>query len=368
MKTNNKYLYSILILLITFATHSCAQDELPKHGLKERLVKIAEQEHFPNLSVRIQSPKFNLLFDYKSKDNGIKDIQNYGVASTTKLMAAVLILKQIEDGKLGLDDFVSKYADANEFTKIEWFNSITIRNLLDHTSGIADYTKNPTFMELVMQGKGPKTLQEKINLIDQKLTSTPFGKHAYSNSNYILLEKVIEKISGKNAQFVFNQFYGSLSLKNIQISDEEDRNQAFYAANVNQVGNVSGWQEYYGYDGGAFANASDVESFLKKLFIEKSILSQASLDFLMQWIDVGPNIINYGFAQMNAYGLGLMQYQFGNNTWIGHAGSSLKYQCFAFFDPSCGATIVLQTNASGRHYNNAFFIALLKEITNELIN
>lgn len=83
----------------------------------------------------------------------------------------------------------------------------------------------------------------------------------------------------------------------------------------------------------------------------------------MKWVDVNKYVINYGFAKMSAYGLGLMRYEFNGRTWIGHAGSSLKYQCFAFVEVATGATVILQTNGSGSYYNNAFFIRLMEEIT-----
>lgn len=353
----------ILFLLFIFTPF---QKEPPaKTDLKYKLVSVARKNHIPTLSVIVKSDKVNLEFKYRDPDKGIEPVTNYGVASTTKFLSSLVILKNIEDHKIGLNDPIYKYVDSSAFKGISWFSKITVRHLLNHTSGIPDYTKNPEWIKMVMNSNPPKSYEEKIALVETNNLAARFGEHAYSNTNYVILEKIIETANHKNAREVFNEFYSKLNLPNISFNDSS-KNQAFFSQQENGTGNVSAWQENYGFEGGAYCNTNDLHLILKKVFVEKTVLNQNSLDSLATWTDVNKYKINYGFAQMTAYGLGLMKYEFDGRVFIGHAGSSLKYQCFAFIEPSTGTEIILQTNCSGKYFNNAFFIDLIGTIVKNI--
>lgn len=353
------------LVISSWLLNSCQTHIVPQ-DLQSRIISIAKTNHVPTLSVLVKTESTTLNFQYRDNDTNIEPVATYGVASTTKLLSSVLILKYIEENKLELNDPAHKYLDSSAFKNISWFKSITINHLLNHTSGIPDYTKNDSWIHSVMEAKPPANYAEKIALIGLPDSSFQFGKFSYSNSNYVILEKVIEIVNNKNAQQVFNDFYAGLNLPNISFTQSIESNQAFFAQEVNQTSDVSAWIENYGYEGGAYATANDLSDFLRKVFIEKSVLNATSLELLSTWTDMGKYKINYGFSQITNYGLGLMQFEFADRAFIGHPGSSLKYQSFVFIEPATGAEIVLLTNCSGKYYNHAFLIDILGEIVKDL--
>ncbi|HET7306254.1 MAG TPA: serine hydrolase [Gammaproteobacteria bacterium] len=114
----------------------------------------------------------------------------FRLGSLTKQFTAALVLLLQEDGKLRIEDPVSKYLpDAPK----QW-DKITLSELLHHTSGIPNFTSFKTFMKWRMT---PHThAEELVYFRDKPLEFKPGSKFEYSNSNYEVLGAVIEKVSG----------------------------------------------------------------------------------------------------------------------------------------------------------------------------
>jgi CubicO group peptidase (beta-lactamase class C family) len=115
----------------------------------------------------------------------------YRYASITKSFTAAAILALARQGKLTIDDPVSRYVpDADMHGK-----PITIRNLLNHTSGLKDYTELDGFTAHMAE---PMTRAALVDLVDaHPLNFEPGSRWAYSNTGYYLLGLVIEKVTGE---------------------------------------------------------------------------------------------------------------------------------------------------------------------------
>lgn len=113
----------------------------------------------------------------------------YRLGSITKQFTAVAILQLVEQGKLKLDDPVSKYFEA----PASWA-PITIRHLLTHTSGIPSYTSLPGFMNSkVMLSMLPAEI---VNLSrDLPLEFKPGERHVYNNTGYVFLGHILERVA-----------------------------------------------------------------------------------------------------------------------------------------------------------------------------
>ncbi len=134
----------------------------------------------------------------------------FRLGSNTKQFTATAILQLAEQGKLSVDDPVSKYyPDA----PAAW-SKITIKHLLTHTSGIPTYTAIPKGFDT--EFKLHHTPEELIKLTrDKPLDFEPGSKSAYDNSGYILLGYIIEKVSGQPyADYVQAHIFGPLGMKN----------------------------------------------------------------------------------------------------------------------------------------------------------
>lgn len=117
----------------------------------------------------------------------------FRIGSITKQFAASVILQLVQEGKLSLDDPLSKFFPGYP----EPGASATVRQLLNHTSGIQDYTDIPGWMVEGNTDK-PYTTQQLIDVFkDKPAQFKPGEKWSYDNSGYILIGGIIEKVTGK---------------------------------------------------------------------------------------------------------------------------------------------------------------------------
>lgn len=116
----------------------------------------------------------------------------YEIGSVTKQFTAVALLQLRDAGKLSLDDPLTKYFPTFDTHG----NTVTVRDLLSHTSGIRSYTEMPAFGTIVARQLPRDTL---VRLISQAPFDFPTGTQArYNNSAYFLAGLIIEQVSGQS--------------------------------------------------------------------------------------------------------------------------------------------------------------------------
>jgi CubicO group peptidase (beta-lactamase class C family) len=131
--------------------------------------------------------KADLELDVPTPDRAV-----YEIGSVTKQFTAAAILQLAEQGKLSLDDEITKYFPAYP----EHGHHITVRRLLDHTSGIPGYTEIPAFWPISTRSLPRDSL---VALFGAKpLDFAPGTAMSYSNSAFFLLGLLIEKVSGQS--------------------------------------------------------------------------------------------------------------------------------------------------------------------------
>jgi D-alanyl-D-alanine carboxypeptidase len=131
----------------------------------------------------------------------------FRLASVTKMFASMAILMLAENGQLALDDPVTKILPSSPAS----WQQIRMTHLLSHTAGLADYLDRPDSMAWA---RGEHTVQDLLDAFKDKPASfAPGEKAAYSNSNYILLGAVIEKVSGVSfGRFVKTKIFEPLGM------------------------------------------------------------------------------------------------------------------------------------------------------------
>ncbi|KLK87310.1 beta-lactamase [Methanoculleus sediminis] len=119
------------------------------------------------------------------------------IASVTKTFTSVAIQQLAEDGKLSLDDPIDLWLPADVAEEIPNSSAITIRQLLDHTSGIPDYDEDAIVLEEYMSPDTPIPYQEGMRQgLDAGPLYPPGTGYTYSNVNYILLTLIIDEAAG----------------------------------------------------------------------------------------------------------------------------------------------------------------------------
>ena len=267
----------------------------------------------------------------QQKVTSTKDTK-YRIWSITKTYVAVMIFQLIEEGKLSLDTKL-----ANFYPQIPNANTITIKNMLSHRSGIFDYV-NDTDEEAQLNTES--RTHYKNSLVEHIATFTPNFNAGedfrYSNSNYFLLGCIIERLDGNNFESSLtrrisskiglkNTFFGRKALKIIK----NKANTYFF----DKKWQNSPEEENYTFhletaDGGIVATPTDMALFMDALFDEKLITSK-SLELMTSGDDF--------------YKLGLMKTQFDSSEGFGHTGGWIS-ESSLFHYPNDKLTIAYTTN------------------------
>jgi D-alanyl-D-alanine carboxypeptidase len=303
----------------------------------------------------------------------------YFIASVTKLYITAIVMKLIEEKRLDLGDRLSNYL-PEEFCSglhilrgVDHSAELTIGHLITNTSGIPDYffhkqDSGRTVADDLMEGKDePWPLERTIELIKQlkpKFAPGKKGKAAYSDSNYQLLGKILERVTGKPIADIFHEFiFSPLGLSNSYIYSDTDDNTPvpFY------YGTRKLWLPRYmtsvGPEGGVVSTAGEVMIFLKEFFAGR-FFPKVKIDDLKRW-----NMI-YPPPGLFMFGVGL------EKLWIpkiampfNHPGEILGFWgqtgSFAFYNPKrdiylCGTTN--QINGTGHRKATGAMIKVIKRV------
>ena len=157
-------------------------------------------------------------FAYKERDNKNSKNKPIHIASVSKVLTAAVILRMVDQEKIGLDDKVTKYLDRF------YHKDITVRMLLNHRSGLRHYGY---FIERDVKWDRSKriTNHDILKLINSgkiHLESKPGTRFAYCNTNYSLLALIIEKVSGMGYHEAMSELlFKPLGMKNTFVFDYE---------------------------------------------------------------------------------------------------------------------------------------------------
>ena len=253
----------------------------------------------------------------------------FRIGSVTKQFAAACILLLAEQGKLSVDDQLSKYIP--NYPKGD---SITIHMLLNHTSGIKNYTDLPDFWPKAVL---PLSTDSMIALFKNKpLDFSPGNNWNYSNSGYFLLGVIVEKVSGKNfTAYLTENIIKKVGLKNTSM-DRLDSVLAFRARGYDK--NRQGvWQQamYISMEGpySAGAMVSTVEDLYQwtKALHNNQVLSAASTQKMMT-----PYKNNYG------YGIGIDSLK--THKRVSHSGGIPGFASYLGYFPDDDLCVVVISN------------------------
>ena len=180
----------------------------------------------------------------------------FKIASIRKLYDAVAVTKLVHQGKLSLDKSIADYL-PELVGRIENADRITLRLMIQHRSGIPNFTNAPNFWS-----NPTKTYEESLALIlDKPANFEPNTAYEYCNTNYLLLHKIMNQILGyDNFQFIREEILIPLHLNNTFSSLKE--------VQLDDV--MSGYHVGYAFDlkedeHGMLATAEDVGTFLRAL-------------------------------------------------------------------------------------------------------
>ena len=274
----------------------------------------------------------------KSSDN----LTKYRIGSISKMFTACLIFQAIEENKLSLKQNINRF-----FPKITGAKEISIGNLLNHRSGIHNYTNDTSYFNYYTASKSQKEMLEIIQASGSDFK--PNSKAEYSNSNYILLSFILEKIYKKSYE----------ELLDIKIIQPQGLNNTYFGKKLELAKNECTSYRFSGKwelenethssvslgAGGIVSTTEDLLFFITNLFDGK-IIQTYSLEQMMKLED--------------GFGMGIFSVPFYDKKGFGHNGGIDGFSSFLYTFPEEKISIALTSNGS-RFNNNDIAIAALSD-------
>ncbi len=218
----------------------------------------------------------------------------FKIGSITKQFTASAILKLREEGKLSLDDKLSKYIP--DFPRGD---EVTIRHLLTHTSGIHSYTNRTDNMAIAAL---PVTIAALIDTIKSSpYDFSPGEQYMYNNSGFVLLGYIVEKISGKNlADFLDESFFKPLGMSSTGIYKTQQilENEAYgYGYSDGKIEKAAYMDMSWPAGAGAlYSTTKDLFKWNEALFNGKVLKEESLKDAFSKTMLNNGKTIDYGFG------------------------------------------------------------------------
>jgi CubicO group peptidase (beta-lactamase class C family) len=255
--------------------------------------------------------------------------------SITKQFTAVAILQLVEQGKIALDDPITRvFPDYPMQGK-----TITIEHLLTHTSGIQSYTDKPNFLSTIRTDFTPQQLIDSFK--NDPMKSAPGERYAYNNSAYVILGAIIEKISGQSyADYMRTNVIERAGLKQTYYDDTISiipRRAAGYDRVNGKVVNARFTSMTLPYSAGAIASTvDDLAKWMDAVAAGKLV----SLDLLKRaWT---PYKLTSGELTTYGYGWGVNEL-LGHRT-IQHGGGIMGFSAYAMWLPDDKVYVAVLSN------------------------
>lgn len=266
--------------------------------------------------------------------------------SAAKMYMAAAILKLHEEGRISLDTPITTYLPEHYARNIDKATSITVRNLLNQTSGMADYLANPAYVTYVLQHPDYLfTSDEILGFIkNKKQRFAPGSRFEYSNSNFHVLALIADFITGDHNELIrqkilaplglHNTFYRNITGHPELVNSYWDRFSTGIIENVSQLQQTS--ITFSKGDDGIIASPLDAINFMRGL-LEGKLLTAASLHQMLNFVkDQNGNQV---------YGMGIYHTTYSGKEGYGHGGAGAGAGCGLYYFPAKKIYVFLATNA-----------------------
>ena len=299
-----------------------------------------------------------------AKGKSLRTDMLFSVASNTKIFTASLIMMLHEEGKIKLDDTIEDHLDLSPYSPSKVNPKVTIKQLLNHHSGLAKYATDPIIRPILAAVTGigpvasPYTSLQLLNAIGNYTTA---GTKGYRNTNYLILGLIIEKLTGKKYHtFLREKILNPHGLKDSYLAGKETYPTDKLAhswftvdgTNYIDVGGIDrkaseslGWAA-----GSLMTTLDDMVKFYRLLFVEKKIVTDASLKKIMT---IHPGSI---------YGFGIQKHAIDGKSYYDHGGLSLAYESRMVFDPDSQGIIAIFKNSAGLNQKNKLFTEIIRKV------
>lgn len=301
-----------------------------------------------------RKPIYHKAFGFANIEQNLKNDTTtiFELASVSKQFTAMLIAQLHEEGKLNYDDAIGKYLPNIPYP------GITIRHLLNHTSGLPDYQK-------LMDEKWDKSkvaansdILEYLIKFHPEKSFEPGTKYEYSNTGYVFLGSIVEKVSGKDfISFIHEKIFDPLQMTSTDLRTKKQKDsitdfalgymfvverKKYVRADSFPSSNYTLWLGARKGPGRISSTTSDLLKWDEALYSEKLIKNEAKAELFSTAKLNDGTISNYGFGWMlrNDSTMGKVLFHTGDNP-------GYKTEIIRYIDQN-KTIIVLCNNAHGK--------------------
>lgn len=320
----------LLLFVIIFAVMIplSAQDEL------NDILREYATDDGPALAVQLTTPEGTWTPTAGLADGSRQTMPDdrFRIASMSKTYVAVVTLMLVEQGIFALDDLASDWLPADIVEAIANADVVTIRQLLAMRSGVPDYLDldfwDAMQADLYYAWTAPEAL---TYAYDEPALFEPDTEYDYSNTNYVLMQLVLEQASGITlAQLIRERIIDPLGLENTYTQISETHPDGF----VNGYEDIDGDGELDDVtdvndgaglgDGGLVSNTADITTFYKALLQDQTLLGE----------DMMAELLNFSADDEGAdYSLGLAQWETDYGVVWGHSGGVIGFSSLGVYLP-----------------------------------
>jgi len=349
-----KYIFTLTILILGIFLTSCSDNnssgpnsnsDVP--NLQAVLDDGLNQLSLVGVSAAIMDRNGNVWrgvsgYSDPASKTAIKENMILGIGSTTKPFTAAIVLQLVEEGMLSLEDSVGKWLQLSH-PNID--NSATVRQLLNMSSGIYDFTEEDAYDDAVEANLSRIWSLEDIFPFVQAPYFSPGGGWGYSNTNYTLLGMMIEKVTQKSyATLLRERISDPLGLRHTSFEPMDliagELATPWDDINDDEVlDDLSGFARQSTYSSAHAAGAimSTAEETAKSIhaIFDGTLLNQSSLAQMKSYLQLSPEI---------GYGLGVFRIATDGYVMWGHGGEVGGFTSIAFYFPDRELTVSILVN------------------------
>lgn len=319
----------LLLLLFFIGLSNLFAQKNPDTQVLQAILETQLNQDIPGILLHVQSGNNDINWSGaagvsdKASSEKLLPVQTFRIASVTKTFVASSILRLWEEGKLQLEDPISKYISAEhaEILRKDYdLDNISILQVLRHNAGFFDHTHAPVFFEKVLQPGGyewTRTEQLKLCVEAGDPVGAPGQKFSYSDTGYIILGEIIEKIHGKTLGLAIPEL---LDFKKLELENTafEGLNPTVDQARIHQYFQgqdtylLHPSMDYFG-GGGLLSTTEDLSRFFLALFQGKVFKNPSTLEKMLQ-------PVSYSETPMMDYRIGIYRIEINGVEAFAHAG------------------------------------------------
>lgn len=358
------YLFHLLILTFFVAVDGAADvNELTAESQLQTIIDSVPTKKIPGIILLVEGP--NISFhgarghaDRKTK-TPIEMEHSLRAGSVCKTYVAALANMAENEELIDLDLPIDQYLKAEVLDRLPT-SAPTIRQLLNHTSGIPDYYGVRFYLK-DWKDRGPLTTDLVLHAIrGKKVTNTPGEKFSYSNTNYHLVALILEAVYQRPLEKLFRErIFEPLKLQATYYNMHFPPGDAIhgYGSPGRSWKDTYEWQENTGPDGGMIIRPADLAKWIRELFSQKG-----------QYAHIGAkmksNPVIEDERKWQGMGVEILQSRSGIEI-VGHTGAVDGYLTAAFYVPATDTVMVLHMNKSDNKIFSSVLSKTLRIITSQ---